>query len=267
MKFSVLLSLYYKESPDFLRQSLESVFAQTLPPDEVVLVEDGPLTTELYKVVNEFQVCHPEMKIVKLEKNGGLGNALNIGLRYCSYDLVARMDTDDVCKPNRFEKQLAYMNEHNEIAVCSAWIDEFEGNVSNAKSTRKLPEMHEAIYKYGKKRCPINHPCAMYRKHLVQSNGGYQDFPEDYPLWVKMLMTRCKFYNIQESLLFFRVSPNMFQRRGGGKYARKEMKMLMSFYKVGYINIRELLESIFIRMTVRSIPNNIRGYIYKHLLR
>lgn len=129
--FSVLLSLYHKESPLFLHQSLASIFTQTLLSTEVVLVEDGPLTDELYAVVKEFANCHSELKVISLSTNQGLGKALNEGLRHCSYDLVARMDTDDIAKPDRFEKQLAIFLEHPEIDVVGAWIDEFEGRVSN----------------------------------------------------------------------------------------------------------------------------------------
>ena len=106
MQFSVLLSLYYKEKGEYLRQSLDSIFNQTLKPDEVILVEDGPLTEALYEVLSEYSNIYSNFKIVRLEKNGGLGNALNIGLAHCSFDLVARMDTDDIAKPDRFEKEI-----------------------------------------------------------------------------------------------------------------------------------------------------------------
>jgi len=225
MKFSVLLSLYFKESPDFLHQSLDSIFAQTLPPDEVVLVEDGPLPYELHEVVNAYKNRHKEIKVVALEKNGGLGRALSEGLKHCSFDLVARMDTDDVSKPWRFEKQVAFMETNLDIAVCGAWIDEFEGDVNNVRSTRKLPQWNDDIYEFGKKRNPMNHPVVMFRKSAVEVVGGYQPMPlfEDYYLWVRMLQHGCKFHNIQESLLDFRSCSDVFKRRGGMKYAWTEI--------------------------------------------
>ena len=188
MLFSVLLSLYHKESPLFLRQSLTSIFTQTLLPIEVVLVEDGPLTDELYAVIKEFTSQHPELKVISLPTNRGLGKALNEGLKHCSYDLVARMDTDDIAKPDRFEKQLAIFLEHPEIDVVGAWIDEFEGEVSNVLSMRKVPEQHENILRFAKGRCPVNHPVVMFRKSAVLKAGGYKHFPlfEDYYLWVRM---------------------------------------------------------------------------------
>ena len=151
MLFSVLLSLYHKESPLFLRQSLTSIFTQTLLPIEVVLVEDGPLTDELYAVIKEFTSRYPKLKVISLPTNQGLGKALNEGLKHCSYDLVARMDTDDIAKPNRFEKQLEIFKNHPEIDIVSSWIDEFEGDITHIISIRKVPEFHKDIYKYAKK--------------------------------------------------------------------------------------------------------------------
>ena len=139
--FSVLLSLYHKESALFLHQSLESVFL----PTEVILVEDGPLSEELHAVVKEFMDRYLELKVIPLVENQGLGKALNEGLKHCSYDIVARMDTDDVAKPDRFEKQLAIFQEHPEVDVVGAWIDEFEGAVSNVLSVRKVPKDQEVV--------------------------------------------------------------------------------------------------------------------------
>ena len=112
--FSVLLSVYKKEHPTYLKQSLDSLFAQTLPPDEIVLVKDGPLTPELEAVVTEYQSRYPMLKVVPLPQNQGLGKALNEGLKHCSYELVARMDTDDIAKPERFERQMQVFREHPE---------------------------------------------------------------------------------------------------------------------------------------------------------
>lgn len=269
MSFSVLLSLYYKEDPVFLHQSLYSVFCQKLLPNEVVLVKDGPLTKELENVVNTFVQKYPILKVVSLPQNRGLGRALNEGLKHCSYDLVARMDTDDICKPDRFEKQVRFMEGHPEFDVVGAWIDEFQDDVSNIISTRKLPENHDAIFLFGKKRNPMNHPVVMFRKKAVEDAGGYQPFYlfEDYFLWIRMLLKGSKFYNIQESLLFFRFSPDMFKRRGGIKYACVEIRFQWRLYKLGYISFTKTSENICIRFFARIVPNNIRELIYKKLLR
>jgi len=269
MQFSVLLSLYMKESPIFLDQSLSSIFNQTLTADEVVLVEDGPLTPELYSIVNKYKSAHKELKLVKLEKNGGLGRALNEGLRHCSYDLVVRADTDDICKFDRFEKQVRFMESHPEIDVCSAAIDEFEGNKDSIVSTRALPCNHDELYKFGKRRNPINHPVSVFKKSAVESVGSYLHFYlfEDYYLWARMMVNGAKFHNLEESLLYFRRSPQMIKRRGGWKYAWTEMKFQCALHKIGYIGFLTMIENIIIRFGLRIMPNNTRGLIYSKLLR
>lgn len=269
MPFSVLMSLYWKERQEFLRLSLKSVFNQSLPPDEVVLVEDGPVGEELEKVVNEFSAEHPEMKVVRLPQNGGLGKALNEGLRHCSHELVARMDTDDIAMPCRFERQVDYMSRHPETDAVGAWIDEFIDDRSNVVSTRRLPETNEEIRAFASSRNPINHPVVMFRKSAVEKAGGYMDFPlfEDYYLWARMLVDGSRFHNLQESLLWFRSSPDMFRRRGGWKYAYDEARFLLTLRKLGLSSGVQTVKNICLRFGVRIMPNAVRGFIYKHLLR
>lgn len=267
--FSVLSSVYIKESPLFLRQSLDSIFNQTLLPNEVILVKDGPLTNTLNTIIKEYTKRYSTLKVINLSINQGLGKALNEGLKHCSYELVARMDTDDIAKPDRFKKQIEIFQKYPNIDIVGAWIEEFENNPSNIISIRKLPETSEDIYKYAKKRCPVNHPVVMFKKSSVLAAGGYQHFPlfEDYYLWVRMLKNGAQFYNIQKSLLYFRLSPDMFKRRGGWKYAFNEYKLQKEFRKIGFINTVNLIYNIFIRFTLRILPNNTRTIIYKKLLR
>lgn len=269
MCFSVLLSVYQKESEIYLRLSLDSIFAQTKLPGEVILVKDGPLTHELDSIVNEYEQKYPILKTISLEKNQGLGKALNIGLHACSYDLVARMDTDDIAKPDRFEKQVAVFEKYPDIDVCSAWIDEFKGNISQVVSIRKLPERYEEILAYAQSRCPLNHPVVMFRKSAVLSAGGYLHFPllEDYYLWVRMLMNGAKFYNIQESLLNFRISTDMFKRRGGWKYAINEFRFQKLLRQIGFIDNKRFVMNVFIRFIARVVPNSWRAFLYKKILR
>lgn len=267
MPFSVLMSLYAKERPSFLRQSLDSLFNQSLRADEIILVEDGPLTPELYSVVEEYSARFPEVRVIPLPVNGGLGNALNEGLRHCSFDLVARMDTDDIAMPDRFQKQVSLMESAPEIDVCSAWIDEFIGSVDNVVSVRKIPETSEEIYNYGKSRCPVNHPVAIYRKSAVTDSGGYGPFPEDYYLWGKMLARGHRFYNMQESLLYFRSSEDVYRRRGGWSYYKVMLKLQKELHRISYTSYPEYLRNITIRTIVALSPNRLRAFIYKNLLR
>ena len=267
--FSVLLSVYFKESPFFLDECLKSIYNQSVLPSEVILIKDGPLTNELDNVINIFSQKYTNLKIVSLSHNVGLGKALNEGLKHCTYDIVARMDTDDIAKPYRFEKQIKIFQEYPEVDVVGAWIDEFEGTLQNIISTRKLPERHLYIYKYAKERNPINHPVVMFKKKAVIEAGGYQHFPlfEDYYLWVRMLLKGAKFYNIQESLLYFRFSPDMFKRRGGFKYACIEAKFQWVLHQLGFISLTKTCINIAIRFGTRIIPNSLRSWIYKNILR
>ena len=267
--FSVLLSVYYKETPTFLEQSLLSIINQTIQAKEIIIVKDGNLTNELEKILLDFTNKYSSIKIISLAQNQGLGKALNEGLKHCSCNIVARMDTDDIAKPNRFEKQIEILKLHSNIDVVGTWIDEFEGNPRNIISTRKLPETHKEIYKYAQKRNPINHPTVMFRKQAVIDAGGYQHFPlfEDYYLWIRMLLNGAKFYNIQESLLYFRFSPDMFKRRGGLKYACIEAKFQWALYQLGFISFVKTCINIVIRFGTRIIPNRLRGWIYKNILR
>ena len=266
---SVLMSLYAKERPEYLRQSLDSIFNQTLSPNEVVLVKDGPLTDALDEVVEEYEQRFPILKIIPLTENQGLGKALNEGLKHCSYDLIARMDTDDIAKPERFERQVEIFRKYPNVEVVSSWIDEFIDSPNDVVSTRKLPEYPFEIFKFGKARCPINHPAVMFKKEAVLFAGGYRHFPlfEDYYLWVRLLLNGAKFYNIQDSLLFFRTSKDMYKRRGGFRHAINEIRFQNHIRKIGYINWGQFMFNISIRFLTRIVPNNLRVYIYHSFLR
>ena len=269
LKFSVLLSLYHKEKPHYLRQSLDSIFHQTLLPSEVILVKDGPLTKELDAIVQEYTARFPALEVVPLARNQGLGRALNEGLKHCSCDFIARMDTDDMAKPNRFERQIKIFQEHSDLDVVGAWIEEFEGNTTNVISIRRPPENHQDIVCYAKSRNPMNHPVVMFKKKAVMAVGGYRHFYlfEDYYLWVRMLMNGAKFYNIQESLLSFRFSSDMFKRRGGWKYAMSEYYFQSYIRKIGYISYSRFAKNIMIRFVARIFPNSVRAILYKKMLR
>ena len=207
MNFSVLMSIYKKEEPKYFNRAMQSIWdEQTVKPDEIVLVQDGPLTDGLHKAIDEWKAKIGEVfKTVPLEKNVGLGDALNAGIKHCSYELIARMDTDDISIPNRFEKQLKAF-ENNYIDICSSWVSEFDSDENEIISYRKLPEKHNEIIVYSKMRSPINHPAVMYKKSIVEKAGGYKHmlWMEDYYLWARMLLSGAKFYNIQEPLVNMR---------------------------------------------------------------
>lgn len=267
INFSVLLSVYSNEHREYLSLALNSVFNQTVKPNEVILVKDGHLTEELDETILKFQKRHKNLKIVSLSRNRGLGFALNEGLNHCSYEWIARMDTDDICFPDRFEKQIEIIEKYSELSFISSSIAEFANSPKEIVSYRNLPEFHEEIYNYAKTRCPLNHPAVMYRKQAVLDCGGYREFPEDYHLWIRALMKGYKFYNIQEPLLYFRTNIDTIKRRGGWRYAIAEIAHQKEFYKIGFISFSQFLKNGISRFLVRVIPSKIRYYLYSGLLR
>ena len=174
MKFSVLMSIYINEKSIYLNRAMQSIWdEQIVKPDEIVLVQDGPLTDELYLTINKWKEKLGSLFIlVILKKNVGLGDALNEGMKYCSYELISRMDTDDISLPERFKKQLEIFEE-KDIDICSAFISEFQDDEREIISYRKIPEKHNDIVKYSKKRSPINHIPVMFKKSVVIKAGGY----------------------------------------------------------------------------------------------
>lgn len=179
------------------------------------------------------------------------------------------MDTDDIAKPNRFEEQVGIFNEFPEIDVCSAWVEEFIESPHYPVSVKKIPEKHVDIAIYARSRNPVNHPVVMFRKKAVLKAGRYQHFPlfEDYYLWVRMLANGAKFYNIQESLLYFRTSPDMFKRRGGLKYAMDEFRFQKVMFDMNMISSKQFLLNVMTRFPVRIAPNQVRSWLYKKALR
>lgn len=270
MKFSVLISVYYKENSLFLEKALKSIINQTLFPNEIVLVKDGSLTKELNEVINNFLNEYPNlMKVISLDKNKGLGKALSIGIKKCTYNLVARMDADDIAKSNRFEKQIKVFRNNPELVIVGSWVNEFENDVSSVISTRKVPQYNKEIKEFAKSRNPFNHPSVMIKKDFVLKAGNYLEFylNEDYYLWLRMLNMGFKAYNIQESLLFFRISKDTFKRRGGLKYAVQDIKLQNELLKMEFINKYEYIKNILTRPIIRLLPNFMREQIYKNLLR
>ena len=269
-KFSVLISLYKTNDPFFFEQAMKSCLEQTYPPSEIVLVIDGESTHEQQKIIDNIYLKYKNiLKIVPLEKNIGQGPALNEGLKYCSHELVARMDTDDISKPTRFEKQMMVFEQNNEIDAVSSWVDEFIDSPDVIINTRKIPENQLEIIKYSKSRCPLNHPAVMYKKSKIIECGGYEllGFMDDYILWMKLLKNGAIFYNIQESLLYYRMGKDMYKRRGGIKYAIDECKLQWLFYNYGMVNIPVAIKNLIIRSFSRIIPNKLRAFIYKKYLR
>lgn len=267
--FSVLISVYHKEQSEYLRLSLESITTQTLMPTEIVLVKDGPLTPELDSVCEEYADLYPDvLKIVALPENVGLGCALNEGLQHCSYDLVARMDSDDISKSNRFMKQIELMNSRPDISIVGSWVEFFEGTTDNIIALKRRPREGGELFAYAKKRTPLSHPSVMFRKQDIVNVGSYQHMHlmEDYYLWLRLINAGYKLYNIQESLLFFRTSHDVMKRRGGVRYALSEYKLFKFMEQESIISTKEFIVNLLTRFPVRIMPAFFRGCVYKYIM-
>lgn len=270
MNFSVLMSVYFKENPEFFEKALESTINQTLTPNEIVIVLDGRLTEELYGVLDKFKSLYPDViNTIQLEQNVGLGKALEIGTKECKNDLIARMDSDDICLPERFEKQINFMVNNPDVKVLGSWIGEFENDPKVIESIRKVPVEYDEVKEYAKTRCPLNHMTVVYWKQSVIEAGNYQTLlmNEDYYLWVRMLNKGFKMMNLPEILVLARAGTDMFKRRGGLRYIKSEQHLQKTFLEMNFINRKTFFFNIATRGFVRLLPNSIRGFIYKTLLR
>ena len=268
--YSVLMSVYCKENAVFLETAMNSIWNQSVKPDDFVLVCDGPLSDSLNAVIEQMQREHPDtLQVVRLKTNGGLGNALNIGIKYCKNEWIARMDSDDISRPERCETQLKLLTEKREISICSGIVQEFSESIDKIDACRVPPEHHPEILAFARKRNPFNHPCVMYKKSAVEAAGGYQDFYllEDYYLWIRMLQNGCQGYNLQVPLLWMRAGSQMYQRRSGWKYARSQVALFRYMRNTGFIGTGDYITSVVSRGVAALMPNAVRRWVYKLVLR
>ena len=269
VNYSVLMSVYFKEQPNNLRQAMESMRCQTVPTNDFILVCDGPLTDELNAVINEEQKKFgPVLHVFRLEKNGGLGNALNEGLKICKNDLVARMDSDDISRPYRCEKQMKLFERYPDISLSSGTVSEFVTDPAHPTGKREVPITDEEIRIYSRKRNPMNHPCVMFKKSAVEKAGGYREtfhLFEDYSLWVRMLMKGYKARNTREVFLDMRSPADMYLRRGGRKYEQDMLRFHKWMKKSGWSSMGDYLTGAVPHAVVCVLPNGVRKLVYEKL--
>lgn len=269
-KVTVLMSVYYKEKPDYLIACLNSMLNQTYLPDEIVLVKDGPLTDELDSVIEEYVGKAPQVfRLVPLSENVGLGKALAIGVEASSHQLIARMDTDDIAIPERLEKQRNYFIENPATSIVGSNIIEFEGTIENIIANRNVPSTHEEILAFAKRRNPFNHMTVMYRKEAVLEAGNYQPLNgyEDYYLWVRMLKQGAVAHNFNEVLVYARGGEDMYERRGGWKYYLDGREAQKKIFEVGLGSKKDYAIRMASQTLVNLVPNKVRGFLYKQFLR
>ncbi|PLC51594.1 hypothetical protein CR159_00725 [Pollutimonas subterranea] len=263
MSFSVLMSVYHAENPEFLRQALQSLNDQTLKAGEVVLVEDGPLPDALTHVIDAFRSAL-NIRSVQLATNGGLARALNEGLKHCSHDLVARMDSDDISLPDRFEKQIAFMQRNTDIAASSTALDEFDEN-GIVFSSRILPLTHEELAKFAKTRSPISHAAAVFRKTAIEAVGGYPPFKrsQDVALWSLLIVRGYRLANLPDKLFMVRAGAG-FMARSGLPSFKYEYAVICYQRKIGFLSIFDFVKNTAIRFLLAVAPARFKKALYSH---
>jgi glycosyltransferase involved in cell wall biosynthesis len=272
MKLSVLMSVYHRESPEFLRQSLDSLAAQTIQADEVVVVKDGPLGNELDTAIDSYAGKLP-IVVLQLKNNVRLGLALQAGLSQCRGELVARMDTDDICLPERFEKQLTFLERNPEVDVVGGAIAEFDTDWTKIDAIRRMPCDAELVDRIARRRNPLNHMTVMFRKASVIAAGNYQNCNgpmvslEDYDLWARMLMQGARIRNLEDVLVYARIGNSMLQRRGGFRYLQEEARLQYRFMKMGFLSKGQFVLNLVSRAPVRLAPVSLRAAVYRRVLR
>lgn len=263
------MSIYKKENPAFLIQSLDSVLNQTVFPSEIVMVKDGLLTRELEAVLEEYDSKFPGLfNFVSYDINHGLGYALHQGMLACSNEIVARMDTDDVARPDRMEKQLVAIE--SGLDMVGSNVIEFVTSPDNPVAITDLPKGIDAIRSYSRRRNPFRHPPMTFRKSKVIEAGNYSSqflYFEDWDLFNRMLACGCQADNLSEPLVAMRVSDDFYSRRGGVQYLKYAKAFKRAQLERGYFTKRDYICSYLPHAIVCLMPNSIRALIYRVILR
>ncbi|MGH4120725.1 glycosyltransferase [Clostridium sp.] len=269
LKYSVLMSVYYKENPNYFRDSIKSMLDQTVKPDEIIIVADGKLTVELDAIFEEFS-DNEIISVIRLEVNKGLGVALSIGIKKCRNELIARMDTDDLSDEHRCEKQLQCFYKNKKLSVVGTAVSEFIDDPNIRIAYKGVKTGDENIKSQMKFRNAFNHPSVMFKKSDVLKAGSYEHWflNEDYYLWIRMMQNNFIFENIDEPLLKMRITNDTYLRRGGWKYFVTQKSLFDYMLKNNLINIFEYGYNNSIRFVTRLlIPNKLRKVLYLNILR
>ena len=269
-QFSVLMSLYFREKPEYAEECFQSLLQQTIPADEWVIIEDGPLTEELYALLDRYEQQHSGMiKRISLKENRGLGLALREGVPACSHELIARMDTDDIARKDRFEIQLKEFEKNPSLDICGSHITEFDGDIRNVLAERIVPLDHDGIVKYQRTRSAFNHVTVMFKKSAVLKAGNYEDCPymEDDMLWLRMIESGARCKNIDDSLVYVRTGKEMFARRGGLSYFKMYREGRKKMLELHFISTLDYVKSVLAQLAVALMPGKAREWVFHTFLR
>lgn len=270
MDYSILMSVYAKENPEYLKQSIDSMLNQTVRSNDFVIVCDGPLTKELYGII-DFYASDPRNHIhkIQIESNVGLGAALNKGVKECINELVARMDSDDISAPKRCEQQLKEFEDDLDLDIVGSSVAEFSGDIHNILSRRIVPQNNEDIYQFAKIRSPFNHPAVMFKKKTILSVGGYRNYKknQDLDLWLRLLSNTAKCKNIQEDLLYFRFDENTYKKRKSWITVKSIIQIRYRAWQNNICSFFDFIKVSISQIGILIVPIWIQKIIYKRILR
>ncbi|RFS83632.1 glycosyltransferase [Actinomadura spongiicola] len=266
--FSLLMTVYGGDREEHVRAAFHSaVHDQTLPPDQVVLVRDGPVSAELSSRLRELVENSPvEVSFVRLPHNRGLGPALDAGLHAARYDIVARMDADDIAMPHRFQMQVPLVRAGADLV--GAGLLEFGTDISDIVGRRIPPSDPDDIARYSRLHDPFNHPTVVYRRSAVVAAGGYGDLPlmEDYWLFARMIANGARVVNVAEPLVYYRVGDGAYERRGGRDLLRSELRLQRQMLREGFISQPQYWRNVMVRGGYRLVPTLIRKPFYRRVV-
>lgn len=269
MEYSVLMSVYAKEKPEYLDAAIKSMLAQTAEANDFVIVCDGPLTEGLDEVLWKYKEMNPSViQLIRLPQNIGTGAALNIGIKHCRNELITKMDSDDISVPDRCERQLKEFSEDEKLTVVGGNIIEFTDDPSKPVSRRKVPYSNDEIRKYARRRQPFNNMTVMYKKSAVLQAGGYKAMTrgEDYDLYVRMLLKNCYCKNINDDLVYARIKDKRADRRTSFDTYLGFLKTRWYAFKAGYSNLMDVFVACAAQTAVFLAPSFLQGFIYKNVL-
>ena len=272
--FSVAMSVYGRDHADWFDTALDSIVHQSVHPSEIILVVDGPVPQDIHAVVERYRtLCTQQgidLVVIPLSENQGFGNALRTAVEHCHNELIARMDSDDISLPNRFERQLTFFAQRPDISIVGGNISEFVDDTTNVIGQRRCPQDDTDIKQYMRRRCAMNHVTVMFRKSEVLRAGNYQDwfYNEDYYLWIRMMQAGCSFANLNETLVNVRMNPDSYARRGGIRYYRSERDLQRYMHHVGIIGFGTMASNIALRFIIqRLMPNWMRALVFRKVFR
>lgn len=269
LSYSVLMTVYRGDNPSYVKTSIESVLKQTFQSNDFVIVEDGPLPEELERVICSCEASRPEIHVLRLSQNVGLGKALNEGLPLCKNELIARMDSDDISMPDRCEKQVMAFEEDPELDIVGCPVKEFVGTPDIIVGQRNVPLDNESIHKYVRRRDPFNHPTVMYRKSKVMKYGPYGDYRknQDTDLWIKLLSNGCKARNLDEYLLMFRFDEGTYKKRKSWTNTKTLINIRWNAYKKKICTLWDFIVVAGAQLAIYIMPSSLQRFIYQHILR